>query len=113
MSTKSVKKIAMISQPMGNLTKEEIGAARVDAVMALNKLGYSVVNTWMTVEADRLFACNKDGEDRTPLLLLGKSIEKLSMVDAVYFVKGWDKARGCRIERAICEEYDIEIIDED
>ena len=35
----------------------------------------------------------------------------LSDVDAVYFVDGWQSARGCRIERKICEEYDIMILD--
>ena len=33
-------------------------------------------------------------------------------VDAVYFDDGWEKARGCRIERNICNEYDIKILDE-
>ena len=33
-------------------------------------------------------------------------------VEAVYFDDGWEKARGCRIERNICNEYDIKILDE-
>ena len=34
-------------------------------------------------------------------------------VDAVYFDDGWFKARGCRIENAVCQEYGIKILTSD
>lgn len=41
---------------------------------------------------------------------MAKSIDAMAKVDAVYFVKGWNLARGCRIERKICEEYGVKIL---
>jgi len=36
---------------------------------------------------------------------LGKSIEMLAEADLVFFGKGWEEARGCRIEREVSEKY--------
>ena len=47
-----------------------------------------------------------------PLWFLGKSIELLSQADVVYFVKGWDKARGCKIEHQCAVAYDIKRIED-
>ena len=29
----------------------------------------------------------------------------MSKVDIVYFMKGWENARGCKIENKICQAY--------
>ena len=29
----------------------------------------------------------------------------MSKVDIVYFMKGWENARGCKIENKICQDY--------
>ena len=47
-----------------------------------------------------------DGEG-TPLWYLGKSIELLSTADIAYFLKGWNTARGCRIEYMCASDYGI------
>lgn len=47
-----------------------------------------------------------------PVWYLGRSLQLLSKVDAIYFGAGWKDARGCRIERLVAEEYGIDIIDE-
>ena len=47
-----------------------------------------------------------------PLWFLGKSIELLSQADVVYFVKGWDKARGCKIEHQCAVAYNIKRIED-
>ena len=47
-----------------------------------------------------------------PLWFLGKSIELLSKADIAYFVKGWDKARGCKIEHQCAVEYGIDRIED-
>ena len=36
---------------------------------------------------------------------LGSSIQLISKADAIVFMKGWEKARGCRIEHTIAYEY--------
>ena len=48
-----------------------------------------------------------------PLFYLGKSIDFIGKVDAVYFAKGWEKCRGCRVERMVCEEYGVKILESD
>lgn len=50
-----------------------------------------------------------DHENKTPLECLAESIKLLDGVDAVFFAKGWEDARGCRIERAVCHNYGIEV----
>lgn len=37
----------------------------------------------------------------------------MGKVDAVYFTKDWQMARGCRIERQIAKEYGVKILDYD
>ena len=44
------------------------------------------------------------------LWCLGKSIELLSSADLAFFGKGWQNARGCRIEFASAIAYGIEFL---
>lgn len=41
------------------------------------------------------------------LWYLGEAIKKLGECNACYFVDGWTKYRGCRIEYAVCSQYGI------
>ena len=45
------------------------------------------------------------------LYYLGLSIDAIGRADAVYFMPGWEEARGCVIEHSVCEKYGIEILD--
>ena len=47
-----------------------------------------------------------------PLWFLGKSLELLSTADVAYFAKGWEDARGCRIENTCATEYGIDVIED-
>ena len=47
------------------------------------------------------------------LYYIAKSIDVIGKVDAVYFAYDWQTARGCRIERKICQEYGIKILEYD
>ena len=51
------------------------------------------------------------GYNRPALFYLAKSIDMIGQVDAVYFTEDWRSARGCRVERKICEEYGVKILD--
>lgn len=94
-----------ISQPMRGKTDEEILAVREKAIKsAERKLGEQV-------EVIDSFFQNAPAEAR-PLWFLGKSLELLSTADVVYFAKGWEDARGCRIENQCAIEYDIEVIED-
>lgn len=40
---------------------------------------------------------------------MAKGIEHMCMCSAVYFAKGWEKARGCRIEHEVAKAYGVKI----
>ena len=44
---------------------------------------------------------------------LGKAIETLADCDLVYFCKGWENHKGCRIEYDVCKLYMIPMVFED
>ena len=95
-----------VSQPMRGKTNEEILAVREKAIAsAEQELGEKV-------EVIDSFFLNAPAEAK-PLWYLGKSLELLSQADVVYFAKGWEEARGCRIENTCAIEYGIELVIED
>ena len=106
-------KKAMLSQPMGGKTDEEIIATRERAIKALNKKGYEVVNTLFTDDWYSDENMKKRGVIQRPLCFLAKSLESMSLCNAVYFCKGWENARGCRIEHQAAKDYGIDIIYEE
>lgn len=87
----------MISQPMRGKTNEQIRKERATVVKKLQEKGFEVVDTIISENPP-------EGIDE-PIYYLSKSIEFISKVDFVYFMKGWENARGCKIENLICVEY--------
>ena len=106
----TIRKKAMISQPMNGLTDEEIEETRNKAIRHLERLGYKVVNTLFTDEWYSESAMKDRGVVNIPLCYLAKSLENMSLCDVAYFCDGWEEARGCRIEHAVAEEYGLDII---
>ena len=108
------EKKAMISQPMGGKTNEEIARTRNRALMALKKQGYSTVNTLFTDEwyEHETYRINGFIIQR-PLFFLAKSLENMSLCHAAYFCKGWENARGCKIEHDAAVAYGLKIIYEE
>ena len=94
-----------ISQPMRDKTDEEILAEREKAVKVTKKM----LNEDVEV-IDSFF--QESPADAKPLWFLGKSLELLSGADIAYFVKGWQTARGCRIENTCAIEYGIPVIED-
>lgn len=103
-------KKAMLSQPMGGKTDEEIVATRERAIKFLESKGYEIVNTLFTDEWYSQDAMRKRGVVQIPLCCLAKSLENMSLCHVAYFAKGWEKARGCRIEHEAAVAYGLEII---
>ena len=100
-------KKAMISQPMNGLSDEEIEKVKLEAAKKLSVLGYEVVDSFFTGSEE----CNwADKQKNIPVAYLALSLQKMSEVDAVYFCKGWSKARGCRIEHEVAENYGYKIL---
>lgn len=108
MKKKAMKKKAMISQPMGGLTDEEILNVRDKAKEYLESLGYEVLNTFYKDGTEVL-----DRRKHVGLAYLSKSLFDMSDCDAVYFCKVWKQKRGCILERMAATHYDLDILDED
>lgn len=86
----------MISQPMKGKTNEQIRTERAELVKELTEQGHEVIDT--------VFDDFPEGK-ATPVHYLAKSIEFIANVEGVIFMKGWENARGCRIEHQIAKEY--------
>lgn len=106
-------KKAMLSQPMAGKSEEEIVATREKAIAALKAKGYEIVNTLFTDEWYSKESMTARGVVQIPLCFLAKSLENMSLCHAAYFCKGWEKARGCRIEHEAAKAYGLEIIYEE
>lgn len=104
---------AMLSQPMAGKSEEEIRATREKAINALEKRNYEIVNTLFTDEWYSSDKMKERGVVQIPLCFLAKSLENMSLCHAVYFCKGWEQARGCRIEHDAAVAYGLTILYEE
>ena len=86
----------MISQPMKGKTNEQIREERAELVKRLQEEGIEVVDT--------IFE-NAPADEDMAIYMLSQSIRYIGKVDAVYFMKGWEKARGCKIEHEVAVQY--------
>lgn len=85
----------MISQPMRGKTNEQIRKERAELIKQLEREGHEVLQT----------VFEDFDENASPIAYLAKSIEFLDKADAVVFMKGWQEARGCRIEYEVAKNY--------
>lgn len=86
-----------ISQPMKDLSEEEIRHNREKAIKKIKSIygdDAEIIDSFIEGEGNSLW-------------FLGKSIELLSTADVAYFLKGWNTARGCRIEYMCASNYGI------
>ena len=104
---------AMLSQPMAGKTEEEIIETRNRAIAALTEQGYEIVNTLFTDEWYSQEKMKERGVVQIPLCFLAKSLENMSLCHAAYFCKGWENARGCKIEHDAAVAYGLEVIYEE
>ena len=104
---------AMLSQPMAGKADKEIIETRERAMSELGEKGYEIVNTLFTDEWYSRENMEKRGVVQIPLCFLAKSLENMSLCHAAYFCKGWENARGCRIEHEAAKAYGLTILYED
>ena len=104
-----MKKV-MLSQPMAGKRDEEIIATREKAIKALEEKGYKIINTLFTDEWYSKEQLVHRGVVHVPLCFMAKGIENMSLCHAVYFCKGWENTRGCKIEHAAATAYGLEIL---
>lgn len=95
----------MISQPMKNRTEEDIREERKYIIEKFNNMHIEVIDTIFTEEAPE--------DNNAGIYYLGKSIQEISKVDALFMCDGWKEARGCRIEYLVAREYGVKILYED
>lgn len=109
----NIMRKAMLSQPMAGKTNKEIVETRERAVNELQKRGYQIVNTLFTDDWYSKEQMEARGVVQIPLCFLAKSLENMSLCHAAYFCKGWEQARGCRIEHEAAKAYGLEVIYEE
>ena len=103
----------MFSQPMAGLSEEEIVAARNKAIEFFKVNNYELVNTLFTDEWYSKENMEERGVVQIPLCFMAKSLESMSLCHIAYFAKGWENARGCKIEHEAALQYGLEVIYED
>lgn len=91
-----------ISQPMRDKTDQEILQERADAMNLIRSVhpNAELIDTYIDDDIQ---------EKHAGLQYLAKSIEMLDTADAVWMLKGWAKARGCRIEHECALAYNIPV----
>ena len=89
----------MISQPMTGRTVGDIRRERSKVINKLKEDGHEVIDTVFNFEGKDPY---NDG-----LFYMGHSILAMSEVDAVVFMPGWDKSRGCKIEHELALRYGL------
>ena len=89
-----------ISQPMRGKTDEEILKARDEAFAFIKRVikDAELIDTFLNGNVE---------EKHLGLKALGKSIQMLDDADGVWFLEGWQDARGCRIEHDCAIAYGI------
>jgi len=89
----------MISQPMTGKSTETIRNERQELVKSLESQGHIVIDTVFEFE----------GKDpyNNGLFYMGHSILAMSEVDAVVFMKGWERSRGCKLEYELARQYGL------
>lgn len=98
---------------MAGKTQAEIVSTREKAIASLEANGYEVINTLFTDEWYSKEKMEERGVVQIPLCFLAKSLENMSLCHAAYFCKGWEQARGCKIEHDAAMAYGLDIIYEE
>lgn len=98
----NIKKV-FISQPMNDKNETDIINERNAAIVEIKK--------YCNEPVDVIQSYFPDAEKYHPLVNLGKSIQCMADADVVYFCKGWNEARGCRIEHECAKLYHLKIIE--
>lgn len=86
----------MISQPMRGKSNKQIRQERAELVQKLENKGYEVVDT-VFEEAP--------ADENVAIYMLSQSIRYIGKVDGIVFMKGWENARGCKIEYYVAQYY--------
>ncbi|MCR5704438.1 MAG: DUF4406 domain-containing protein [Eubacterium sp.] len=95
-----------ISQSMKDKTGQEIKEQREQIIAAIKAEDKDAVII------DSYFEDYDPKNGCIPLKYLAKSLELLADADILYCAKGWENARGCKIEHDCAVAYGITVIEE-
>ena len=98
-----------VSQPMRGKTWEEIMQERKKIIAKAEEALKQTLNVINPYETPGRGAEIMDGG--VAVLFLGASIKTMADADFVAFGKGWEDARGCRIEHQVCMDYGIPFVE--
>lgn len=105
-----MKKV-FISQPMGGIYQDKFerdrAAAKQHIYNALGGVPIKFIESYIETNSDINFRF----KSREPIWYLAQALILLADADYIYFVNGWQTARGCKVERLVAEEYGIPIIE--
>lgn len=87
----------MISQPLNGASEKEKNQKRATVVAMLVAQGHEV--------REGLSNTTLPNGLNQELWLLGKRLQDMAVVDAVYFMDGWEKDRRCRLEYQVAIAY--------
>lgn len=90
---------------MNGKTETEILEEKEKIIEKVKGLGVVIVNSYFGKSYEKFAeeSVNKG------IYYLSKSLEVMSKCDAMIFAKGWEEARGCRIEHEVAKSYGLEI----
>ena len=95
---------------MNGFTDEQIIERIIKFQEFAEKNNFEVVTTFFQYENWSKDTLKKNDIIHIPVFLLSMSLKKMSQCNIVYFAKGWENARGCKIEHEVALQYGLEII---
>lgn len=103
-------KTVFLSGPISGMTDGihfNVAATKIHAIGWRTINPFGLINVYGGVDDSTASASNNDANHT---FWMRKSLSLMMDCDAVYFVAGWEKSKGARIERALVESIGMEII---
>lgn len=101
-------KMVFISMPINGRSEYDITTERLKIEEHLNEVlkePFVIMDSFLREEPD-------DSVVYPGPWYLGASILMMGYADLIYFAKGWDQARGCKLEHDVAIQYGIPYIEE-
>lgn len=105
-----MQKVAMISQPVANLSKAEFSDQWHRAIDFLTVKGYEIYNTYIEDSYFSKELLEKEGIKHKTIYLISLSLDTMARCDTVYFCNGWEKSSTCVLEHEVAKANNMNII---
>ncbi len=96
----------MISIPMDGEMESVIKMKMEKLINKFNKLHIEVVDSYFREDPPQEY--NNKG-----LYYMARSIEVMARCDAIFFADGWQRSKGCQVERLVAQQYGLKILDKE